>query len=355
MPTLYVAITNHGFGHVTRTAAIIDCLLQLDPDILPIFITTAPRWLIEKYVSGKFLHRPRALDVGVVQADSLAMNFDATLAELQELRQTSDAIIRAEVDFIRLNRVQLVFGDIPPLACAIARAAGVPCWMASNFGWDFIYREAGAAFQAYADWMSELYGQCDRLFRLPMCEPMSAFPHIEAVGLTGGNPQLPAEAMREKLHLDPHRPTILLSFGGMGIRNIPYQNLAAYPDWQFVSLDSDAPELPNLLKLDGEIWRPVDLMPVCDRLVSKPGYGTLSEAMRVGTPISCITREGFAEAPILLDGIRRYSKHQILTPAQVFEQPWDWLQAPLQNPSHPETVDKDGNQAIARALCEALQ
>ena len=355
MSILYVAITSHGFGHVTRTAALINQLLQVNPEILPIFVTTAPRWLIEKYVTGKFLYRPRSLDVGVIQADSLAIDLDATVQHLEELRSQADTIIRSEVDFIHLNRVRLVFADIPPLAASIAHAAGVPCWMAGNFGWDFIYEEYGSAFEGYVDWYRELYGQCDRLFRLPFHPRMDAFPHIEDVGLTGGTPSGSAEQVRDQLQLDGDRPTVLLTFGGMGIRNIPYDRLRAFPEWQFISLDRNAPDdLANLTQLDGELWRPVDVMPACDRVVVKPGYGTFSEAMRVGVPISSMTRTGFAEAELLLSGLQKMSPHQVLSMSQIFEEPWTWLKDEMTVAQQPEGLDLSGNEAIVSALHAAL-
>ncbi|MEO1134101.1 MAG: glycosyl transferase [Cyanobacteria bacterium J06639_1] len=352
---LYVAITAHGFGHATRTAALIDELLAIAPDVLPIFVTTAPRWLLEKYVKRHFLYRPRALDVGVVQSDSLTMDLTATANKLDELREQSRAIVQAEADFIRLNRVKLVFADMPPLATAIAKAANVPCWMAGNFGWDFIYRAFGDDFTESADWIAELYGQCDRLFRLPLHEEMAAFPQREDVGLTGGDAALSAAELREQLGLDGDRPIVLLTFGGLGIDAIPYEKLSAYPDWQFVTLDLNVPDLPSLTRIDGEQWRPVDIMPACTQALIKPGYGTISEALKVGIPFRCLTRKGFAEAPILLDGIRQYAHHQILERSQVFEQDWTWLDEPFSPPQSSEPLAKDGNRVVAEAIAAELK
>jgi len=66
-PILYIAITNHGFGHATRTAAVAATIQKLCPDILLMIVSTAPRWLLESYIQGDFIHRPRGFDVGVVQ------------------------------------------------------------------------------------------------------------------------------------------------------------------------------------------------------------------------------------------------------------------------------------------------
>lgn len=352
-PILYIAITNHGFGHATRSAAIAAEVQRRCPEVLLILVTSAPRWLLESYIDGDFIHRPRAFDVGVLQSDSITMDKAATLEKLQQVRAQQDSLIASEVNFIQQNRVGLVLADIPPLATRIAKAAGVPCWMASNFGWDFVYRAWGDEFVEIADWIAECFAECDRLFRLPMHESMSAFPTITDVGFTGGSPRYEAELLRDMFGLNvPIERTILLTFGGLGLSQIPYQNLQRFPNWQFITFDRSAPDLPNLLKITDRHFRPVDFMPICGRVVSKPGYSTFSEACRTKTPIVSISRVDFAEAPILLEGIQTYSQHQILTPEEFFESDWNFLCQSLQPPRQSDFAGSDGNQAIADAILQ---
>ncbi len=352
-PALYIAITNHGFGHAVRAASVAQAIAQRNPDILLILVTTAPRWLIESYLPQAFIHRPRGFDVGVIQSDSLTMDKGATLEKLEHISQTQSSIIAAEVNFIRQNRVGLVLADIPPLAVDIAHAAGIPCWMMGNFGWDFIYRPWGEGFERMAEWIGTRYSQCDRLFRLPLHEPMSVFPHIEDVGLTGGTPQFTPEELRQKLSLSsPLDRTILLTFGGLSLQEIPYHTLAQFPDWQFITLDQNAPKLPNLIKVKGHEYRPVDFMPICGRIISKPGYSTFSEALRLETPIASLTREGFAEAPVLMAGLQAYGYHQIVDPAAFFAGDWQFLHATPELPHRNGSLDKEGNEAIAQAVID---
>ncbi|EHC12275.1 hypothetical protein [Fischerella thermalis] len=354
-PILYIAITNHGFGHATRCAAVAATIQKLCPDILLIIVSTAPRWLLESYIEGDFIHRPRGFDVGVVQKDSLAMDKATTLEKLLEIKKNQNSIIASEVNFIRQNRVQLILADIPFLATKFAKAAGVPCWMMSNFGFDFIYRSWGEIFSEVADWISDCYGQCDRLFRLPFYEPMEAFSNITDVGLTGGSPHYSDEQIRAIWGITaPKEKTILLTFGGLGLQQIPYKHLQKFPDWQFITFDQSAPDLPNIIKINDHKYRPVDFMPICGRVVSKPGFSTFAEATRLGVPIVSITRDDFAEAAFLLAGISQYNQHQILTPSEFFDGNWDFLLQPLQQPLSSEPIAKDGNEAIAHEVLSFL-
>ncbi|MEC4805287.1 MAG: glycosyl transferase [Jaaginema sp. PMC 1079.18] len=350
-PTIYIAITAHGFGHAVRACTVASQIQKINPEILLILVTTAPHWLLESYISGHFIYRTRALDVGVIQGDSLTMDKEKTLARLQEIRYQQSRLIQAEADYIQTNRVGLVLADIPPIAAAIAKKAGVPCWMMSNFGWDFIYRDWGGEFNEIADWMSQQYSQCDRLFRLPLHESMSAFPIITDVGLTGGTPRFSVEQLRSQFNLQiPQEKTALLTFGGLGLQQIPYNNIKDFSDWQFITFDGHAPDFPNLLKVTDLQYRPVDFMPVVGRVVSKPGYSTFAEALRLNIPIISLTRAGFAESPFLLEGIKNYAHHRIVTVAEFFQGNWEFLRQPLHPPFQSESLDANGTEAIARAV-----
>ena len=348
-PSIYIAVTSHGFGHAVRAATVAEKLQQLRPDLRLIFVTVAPEWLLKSYVEH-FTYRQRVFDVGVIQSDSLTMDKLATLSKMQEIIAREDSIITQEAKYIQDNSVGLVLADIPALAAPIARAAGVPCWMMSNFGWDFIYRE-WEGFSKIVNWIENYYQQSDRLFRLPLAEPMNSFPCITDTGLTGSTPRFDEEKLRSKFKLTaPKSKTILLTFGGLGLQAIPYQNLQHFPDWQFITFDRVAPDLPNLLKIDDNTLRPLDFMPICGRVFSKPGYSTFSEALCCGVPIVSLTRQDFAEAEILLNGIQDHSQHQIIDNDEFFTDDWNFLTQDLLSPRKSVSLPQDGAKAIATEI-----
>ncbi len=361
-PTVYVTITNHGFGHAARTAAVAGMIQQLNPEIKLIITTTAPRWLIASYIPGDFVYRAYGYDVGVIQADSLNMDLPATIAKWQDIIDRQEEIVRSEANFLREQQVDLVLADIPPLAPLIAHRANVPCWGATNFGWDFIYRDWGEDFADITDWISSCYQQCDRLFRLPMHESLNRFTVMEDVGLTGGHPRYEIAELQEKLGFTHSQDkTALLVFGGLGLQAIPYHNLSNFPDWRFLTFDKAAPSLPNLYPIPdpsgtdlGQHYRPVDLFPLCGLVVSKPGYTTYAEAMMANVPIATIQRQGFAESAKLLDGLQDHSPHQIITDQDFFHGQWDFMNQPIQTARTGQAYRNDGTETIAQAVVQYL-
>ena len=362
MRTLYIAVTNHGFGHATRAASIAAEIRRLceakGVEIRLILATKVPKWLLDSYLKGNYIHRPVSFDVGVLQSDSLTMDKPATLAAMQRIREDEDDLIKAEVAYMKEAGVDLVLADIPPLMAKIAHHTGVPCWMMGNFGWDFIYHPWGKdnpEFSALVEWIQQCSRYAHKTFRMPFHADMDSMPNVTDVGLTGGVPAYSEEHLRELMQSDvPSDRTVLLTFGGLGLSNIPYDALTQFPNWQFVTFDKDAPKLPNLYRVNDPSMRPVDWMIVCDRVFSKPGYSTFAEACLLDKGVITITREGFAEADILINGIQDYAPHKIVKAQTFFSGDWSFLTDELSPPRKKETLDKGGKEAIATAVVDQL-
>ena len=360
MPTIYFAITNHGFGHATRSAALATTISQSCQAAnipLRLFMATkAPKWLLDTYLKAPYEHRTVAFDVGVLQSDSLNMDKAATLEAVQAIRAKEDRLIAEEATFLKAQAVDLILADIPPLMAKIAATAGVPCWMISNFGWDFIYRdwiEEYAGFGPITSWISDCFSQASRTFRLPFHEPMSACPNQTDVGLTGGEPAYEADYLRQLLQSDiPIERTMLLTFGGMGLAKMPYEALTEFPDWQFITFDQAGATLPNLYRVSDRNMRPMDWMVVCDRVFSKPGYSTFSEACLLDKGVITLTRDDFAEARYLLEGIQDHAHHRVVRAETFLAGDWSCIDQALLPPRKGTKLDKGGKEAIAAAVVE---
>ena len=101
--------------------------------------------------------------------------------------------------------------------------------------------------------------------------------------------------------------------------------------------------------------RPVDWMRVCDRIVSKPGYSTFSEACTLDKGIITITRQDFAEASILINGIQDHARHLVVEADDFFKGDWSFLTEALHAPRLDVQLNKTGKEAIAAAALTHFQ
>ncbi|NJM85300.1 MAG: glycosyl transferase, partial [Leptolyngbyaceae cyanobacterium RM2_2_21] len=88
--------------------------------------------------------------------------------------------------------------------------------------------------------------------------------------------------------------------------------------------------------------------------VLKPGFSTFSEACRLGLPVATLTRQGFAESALLVEGIQDFAFHQIIASEDFFTGNWNFLHQPPQPPRQSQPVAVDGNAAIAQAIVSYL-
>jgi L-arabinokinase len=94
-----------------------------------------------------------------------------------------------------------------------------------------------------------------------------------------------------------------------------------------------------------------DVLASVDSVVSKPGYGILSDCVVNGKPLVYADRENFMEYPILVEAIRRYLRHRHIPAARLYGGDLrEALEAVRWSPDPPETCPTGGALVAARHL-----
>ena len=132
-------------------------------------------------------------------------------------------------------------------------------------------------------------------------------------------------------------PLVLVGFGGIGLP-LDSDLFQLWPHHHFLlpaSADASPPSalarLSNVTVLPVGV-RPVDVLGRCARFLGKPGFSSFCEAMAQGVGLHVVERSGFAEASVLMDGLRRYGRHRCLSRGDLDAGAWQ-LDQPLQAPS----------------------
>lgn len=302
-------ITGHGFGHATRMAAVARALRERVPACRLTVISQVPAWLLKRILSEPFGYRPRALDVGVVQADSIRLDGKATLDAYADLLERYPALVAEETEFVARAGVDLVVADIPPAAFPIARHAGVPGVGISNFSWDWIYADYVRDFPQYAAVVEAIrtdYAQADLFLRLPFHGPCDAFPVVRDIPMVARRARLTCEEARRRLGLSMARPVILLSCGGLEIRGIDFERVEGLREYQFVITQPLPRPVRNVREVAMDGLGHEDVVGQADAVITKPGYGIVSECLVNRVPVLYTSRGRFAEYERLVDGLHRY-------------------------------------------------
>ena len=317
---IIACISSHGFGHGARVAAVLHAVHARRPDCRFILSTALPQEFLARSFAGLPLqHRLCRWDVGVIQADALGSDSEATLAALGQLDAELPDLVERESAWIAAQRqngeAALVLADIPPAAALLAQRLELPLIWHGNFGWDSIYGAMGPCFSSWSQQCLMRYRQGQALLSCPFSLPMNWGLPVYELGLSCATPGIEAELLRQRLGWRTSRDrSALLCFGGLGLSCNPAW-LESWPDWRFLVLDPQLVQAGNALLVPEDL-RPLDVMPLCDLVITKPGYSTFCEALRQQCGLVVVQREGFAEAAVLEQLLPRYGRHRFISRGQ---------------------------------------
>jgi len=349
-------ITGHGFGHATRVIEVINELVKAAPRVRPLISTAAPRWLFEERAAPGFEYLQCENDVGVAQKDWRGVDKRETLRRCAEFIRKELTLLQTQLDLVARTKVAAIVSDIPAVAFLVARKAGVPGFGITNFSWDWIYAPYLAEYPEYRFVVEHIrgsYSTADCLLRLPFHGDLSAFPVIEDIPLIARRSGLEREEIRRRLSLDRNRKMVLVYLGRFEHEKALSDPPAGRRAGETRRRDDYVFLAPRDIKPAGLLFQ--DLVKAADAVVTKPGYGIVSECIANRTPILYTSRQDFREYDALVDGIKKYAHGRFLPPEDFLGGRWaahldELLSAEYEWPE----VAVNGAETAARRILRAM-
>jgi len=345
--TIVFYISGHGFGHASRSIELLTELAARRPDARLIVRTTVPSWLFRASAPAHVEVRPVETDTGVAQIDSLNVDEHETARRAAGFYRTFDRRVAEEAAFLAAEHAAIVLGDIPPLAFAAAARAGVPSVAIGNFTWDWIYRgydafaASGNDAAGVIDVVRDAYATVTRALRLPLHGGFEAMAAVTSdIPFIARRSTRDAAETRERLGIPGDRPFVLACFSGADV-DLPYGHRA---DVEHLTVLAPEREAPVGLKYP-------DLVAAAGVVVSKPGYGIVSECIANGTPLLYTSRGRFPEYDVFVAGMPRVLRCRYVDRSDLLAGRWgDAVRALLAQPPAPETAHVDGARVAAEEI-----
>jgi hypothetical protein len=295
-------ITGHGYGHAVRSSQVIGCLKKAAPDLKIHVRTTAPEWLF----LDRALQSRQAIDVGIRQKDSLEMDLAGTLRACQLLHDGLPDLIEQELEFVKGHQIRLIVGDIPPLCFEIAMRASVVSVAIANFTWSEIYRVYSKDYHDFLsiiEQMEGFYRHATLALTLPYPCGMEVFPRQESIPWIARTSRLTKSEARKALRLPRSATLVLLSFGGLGLERLPWNQLKQLGDFFFVTTGQNKLEASNVRFLPDAQRNYENLVRAVDVVVTKPGYGIVADVISHKVRTLYTDRGAFAEYQHLVQAL----------------------------------------------------
>ena len=350
-------ITGHGFGHAVRATQVIK---SLPPDLPLILKTTAPERLFREELPGRdFSYVSAEYDCGCLQSDSVTVLRRETLTRYAEIARANTAHLPEEIAFLREHDVRCIASDVPAFPLYAAREANIPGVAVANFTWHDIYSEyvETDADAVLLGQMASEYAAATVACLTPLSVPSvgDVFPTVERVPLVARRGQPSRTALMDALDIPRDKHLALLYLGGWGL-DVHWPALEQWTDWVFL-LDSPLLRpIANVRAFDARRWRYADVAASVDAVVSKAGYGTLTECIANSIPLIYLPRLGFREHQALVLGMNRWGGGVEIPDAVFFAGEWkDALRSALAARPDPNVFAINGADVIANKLVELCQ
>ena len=115
------------------------------------------------------------------------------------------------------------------------------------------------------------------------------------------------------------------------------------------------PGAANLHAVDRERFPFADIVASVDAVVTKPGYGILSDCLANGKPIAYADRSDFAEYPVLVEALRRHFRAVHIPAAELYAgRLAAALEALESRPAPREDLPRDGAESAAERILAFL-
>lgn len=296
---LWLALSPHGYGHAAMTAPLVAELRRRRPGLRLTIQTSLSRTFLATHYAD-FDHVPDIPDFGFCMKSAVALDVPASAALYVEMHADFSALVARETARLTAAKPDLVLANVPYVTLAAASAAGIPVAAYSSLNWadltDHYLGDRMECVTVRAE-IRASYDKADVFLRPQPAQPMT-LRNVVDIGPVARLGVDRRDAILHRLQLPPQQRLGLIAFGGIDHR-LPLDRWPELEEWTWLSAVADTP-----VRADMVPWQAIgepfaDILPSVDLVITKPGYGTFSQAGLAGVPVLFEPRPDWPEAPPL--------------------------------------------------------
>lgn len=319
-------ISDYGYGHASRSIAIIRKLLS-EYKNAKIYIKNSGAF---DYIRHSLPHENIEVvksknDIGVIfRENSVIIDREQTRRMLIDWISSWDEFIKMEKQFCESHRIDLILSDITPQAFVVANELDIPGIAISNFTWYYIFYNLFGNIPA-VEQIKRAYECADIALVLPFNEDMNVFKKQKKVGLVSREITGNKYDLRRKMGISDSELLVYIgvgkSFDPSFMRNMKNLDI---PNLKLLVQSNVALPFKNIIRIPDMETETQNYINMCDLVLSKTGYSTISEAIRGKVPMFLLKRQGFKEDELLGNTIERLGIGRFISEKAFLEGEWKY-------------------------------
>lgn len=304
--TIAYYISDYGYGHAARSIAIMRKLLEKQDVYIIVCHSFALGFIKESLTSSRVSFRDIKTDVGYfLIKDSIHLDKYRMREEYKNFVVNWEDTVLQEIEFLTLNKVDLVVSDISPLPFEAAEKLGTPSVGVSNFTWYTAYQDLIA--EAELKTLKGSYQKMKYFFSLAGSNEKWKMESSEYGFFSRDINVQEVERIKGLVNPNGDKKVIFL---GLGMK-IDVGSLEQLPIW-------DSPECVFLVSSNVHVSRtnvyqiPLgyiesqNYIAASDLVISKAGWGMIGEAISTNVPLLILNRPSMREDQNTINYLRNY-------------------------------------------------
>ena len=355
-PHLFVDISSHGFGHLAQVAPILNELGRRRPDLRLSVRSGLAAEKLQSRLQCKFTHIQGSSDFGFAMLDAVRIDHAASAEAYRAQHLDWPQRVNEEASLLRRLKPDLVLSDVAYLPLAGAAQAGIPSLSMCSLNWADLF----AHFFGQQPWAKPIHDQMLAAYRAAECflrltpaMAMRDFPRTRAIAPVAAIGYDRRAALLAQLPCRPDSKLVLVAFGG-------YDKDLAAERWPRVDgVHYLIPQSWPIARADMSATEPLglpftDLLRSVDAVLTKPGYGTFTEAACSGTAVLYLRRDDWPEQDCLIDWLKLNARCREINEADLMRGDWSARLDQLWRQPLPARPQPDGVVEAASLLAERL-
>ena len=319
-PHLLLALSGHGYGHLAQCAPVINALWKDRPDLKLTVCGALPRDIVEGRLDRPFDYRCVELDPVLQMFSAWEVNVPASQQVYRAFHDNRDAGLQQDMDLLRELTPDLVVADIPWRILSAAAQLGIPTIGMCSLNWAAIYAaycQGDSKDREMVEQMLLAY-QMAQVFLTPEPSiPMPQLGNTQAIGPIARQGIRQAASICAQLGIPQNTKLVLVALGGittgMPLEHWPRIDKTVWLFSRELCLTRDDFLDANTLGLPF-----IDVLASADVVLTKPGYGTYTEAVCNGVPVLTIERPDWPETAVLNRWVQQYGAIEVMTREQFY-------------------------------------
>jgi hypothetical protein len=310
MSHLLVAISSHGYGHAMQALLVVNALRKHLPSLkITLRTQVLPDYLRSRLI-GDFKILPVSSDFGMMMHSAIDIDVVASATVYKQLHQNWLEKVAVEAASLEAIKADLILADVPYLSLAGAKKAGIPAVALCSLNWADIYWNYCAKqlnAQQIHQQIQAAYQSAEYFLQAEPSMPMMDLGNRKPIGVLATLGINRRAIINQQLNLNPKQHLVLIALGGVSMP-LQMDKWAKMPGISWLVPAAWGIQRPDVFAWESLHLPFIDVLRSSDIVITKPGYGTFTEAACNGVAVLYLERHDWPETPYLVSWLKKHAR-----------------------------------------------